>query len=110
MTNLFLGDDAYHGGAFMLSANFGFYTSFKPMDTPQRPPKAQAPFKMGTPDSCAFYLKAGPTANLDKVYLQGANPLFADQPYHDTFDEYWKIRDLAPHMRGVHCAVMTVGG
>src|SRR5579862_9751098 len=26
MTNLFLGsDDAYHGGAFMLSANFGFY-------------------------------------------------------------------------------------
>ncbi len=26
MTNLFEGDDAYHGGAFMLSANFGFYT------------------------------------------------------------------------------------
>ena len=25
MTDLFLGDDAYHGGAFMLSANFGFY-------------------------------------------------------------------------------------
>jgi len=24
MTDLFLGDDAYHGGAFMLSANFGF--------------------------------------------------------------------------------------
>ncbi len=25
MTDLFLGDDGYHGGAFMLSANFGFY-------------------------------------------------------------------------------------
>ena len=27
MTNLFMGDDAYHGGAFMLAANFGFYSS-----------------------------------------------------------------------------------
>jgi len=25
MTDLFLGDDSYHGGAFMLSAGFGFY-------------------------------------------------------------------------------------
>src|ERR1700745_1914817 len=30
MTDLFMGDDAYHGGAFMLSANFGFYSVFKP--------------------------------------------------------------------------------
>ena len=30
MTDLFMGDDAYHGGAFMLAANFGFYTFFKP--------------------------------------------------------------------------------
>src|SRR5580698_3497648 len=27
MTDLFKGDDAYHGGAFMLNANFGFYSS-----------------------------------------------------------------------------------
>ena len=32
MTNLFLGDDAYHGGAFMLSANFGFYAFFPPAE------------------------------------------------------------------------------
>jgi len=30
MTDLFMGDDAYHGGAFMLAANFGFYSFFKP--------------------------------------------------------------------------------
>ena len=28
MTDLFKGDDAYHGGAFMLAANYGFYSSF----------------------------------------------------------------------------------
>ncbi len=30
MTDLFMGDDGYHGGAFMLSANFGFYVFFRP--------------------------------------------------------------------------------
>ena len=35
MTNLFMGDDAYHGGAFMLNANFGFYVSFKPQENPR---------------------------------------------------------------------------
>jgi uncharacterized protein len=110
MTNLFLGDDSYHGGAFMLAANFGFYTFFKQIDTPAKPPKVEVPFEMGTPDGYEFYLKAGPTANLDRVYLKGNNSLFADQLYHDTFDEYWKVRDLSPHMHNVHCAVMTVGG
>ena len=34
MTDLFKGDDAYHGGAFMMAANFGFYTFFKPFAEP----------------------------------------------------------------------------
>ncbi len=110
MTNLFMGDDAYHGGAFMLAANFGFYTSFKPIAEPGKPPKVRVPFDMGTPDGYAFYLKAGPTSNLDKVYLKSENPLFADQLYHDTFDSYWQPRDLSQHMHNIHCAVMTVGG
>src|SRR5713226_9617752 len=38
MANLFMSDDAYHGGAFMLAANFGFYTFFKPFAEPA-PPK-----------------------------------------------------------------------
>jgi predicted acyl esterase len=34
MTDLFMGDVGYHGGAFMLSANFGFYSSFHPQKSP----------------------------------------------------------------------------
>ena len=37
MTDLFLGDDAYHGGAFMLAANFGFYAFFHPQESRRRP-------------------------------------------------------------------------
>ncbi len=110
MTDLFRGDDAYHGGAFMLDANFGFYTFFKPFSEPAPPPKVSVPFEMGTPDAYAFYLNAGSTSNLDKVYLKGSNPLFSDQLNHDTYDDYWKARDLSRHLNNIHCAVMTVGG
>lgn len=109
MTNLFMGDDAYHGGAFMLDANFGFYAFFKPQENPQLPPKVRTAFDFGTTSAYDFYLNAGPIANLDK-YLGANSWLFDDQMHHDTYDDYWKARNLAPHMKNIHCAVMTVGG
>src|SRR5579863_6988284 len=109
MTDLFMGDDAYHGGAFMLNANFGFYVSFKPQENPQLPPKTPVPFDYGTKDGYEFYLNAGPTGNLSK-YLGGTSALFDDQLHHNTYDDYWKARNLAPHMKNIHCAVLTVGG
>lgn len=109
MTDLFMGDDAYHGGAFMLAANFGFYSFFKPQHNPQLPPKGRVPFDWGTTDSYEFYLDAGPLSNLKK-YLTGNTELWDDQVQHDTYDAYWKARNLAPHMKHIHCAVLTVGG
>jgi putative CocE/NonD family hydrolase len=109
MTNLFFNDDGYHGGAFMLSANYGFYVFFKPEKNPTLPEKGHTPFDFGTPDSYKFYLHAGPTENLDRAF-HGSNFLFHDQLVHTTYDEYWKKRDLSLHMKNVHAAVMTVGG
>jgi hypothetical protein len=111
MTDLFVGDDdSYHGGAFMLSATFGFYGPFfHPQDGPQTP-KPTIPFDYGTPDSYKFFLQAGNIANLDKLYLKGSNWLFNDQAKHNTYDSYWQARDLSRHMKNVHCAVLVVGG
>lgn len=110
MTDLFMGDDGYHGGAFMLAANFGFYGPFfHPQAEPQTP-KPAIPFDFGTHDSYEFYLKAGNIANLDKLYLKGSNWLFSDQARHDTYDAYWHERDLSRHMKNVKCAVLVVGG
>ena len=109
MTDLFMGDDAYHGGAFMLAANFGFYAFFKPQHNPELPPRNFGSFDWGTKDAYEFYLHAGPLSNLKK-YLTGGTELWDDQVQHDTYDAYWKARDLAPHMKNIHCAVLTVGG
>jgi putative CocE/NonD family hydrolase len=109
MTDLFLGDDSYHGGAFMLSANFGFYAFFGPQKNPVSSEPSPS-FNFGTPDHYRFYLDAGNIANLDLNYLKGSNWLFNDQFKHNTYDSYWKTRDLSQHMKNVHCAVLVVGG
>jgi hypothetical protein len=108
MTNLFFNDDGYHGGAFMLSANYGFYVDFPPQKNPMLPTPSM-PYDFGTPDSYQFYLDAGATENLDKKF-DGTNFLFHDQLVHTTYDDYWKKRDLSLHMKNIHAAVMTVGG
>ena len=109
MTDLFKGDDAYHGGAFMLSANFGFYDYFRYFPKPSLPmPRAESNF--GTPDGYDFYLRAGATENLKGSFPHGENALFDDQLQHDTYDAYWKSRELSQHMKNVKCAVLVVGG
>ena len=109
MVDLYHDDDAYHGGAFMLAGNFGFYTFFKPQKNPTQE-QGGTGIKYGTSNGYEFFLNAGNLDDLDRKYLKGSNPLWNDQLTHSTFDGYWKQRDLAPRMKNVHCAVLTVGG
>ena len=109
MTDLFKGDDAYHGGAFMLAANFGFYAFFRPQANPQLPQKVRVPFEYGTQDGYEFFLNAGTLENMGKL-LGGQEALWLDQVHHDTYDDYWKSRNLSAHTKNIHCAVLTVGG
>ena len=110
MTDLFKGDDAYHGGAFMLAANMGFYVFFYPQQNPMLPDKGER-FDFGTKDGYDFYLKMGSLANSDSLYFNNKpNWLWDDQFKHDTYDDYWKARNLEPHLKNIHCAVLTVGG
>jgi uncharacterized protein len=110
VTDLYMGDDAYHNGAFMLEANFGFYTFFKPRAGLEYPPKEWENFDYGTNDGYDFYLAMGPLSNAKKLYLKDTNFYWDDQVRHPNYDEFWKSRNISAHMKNVHCAVMTVGG
>jgi putative CocE/NonD family hydrolase len=116
MTDLFFNDDGYHGGAFMLGANYGFYRTFRPQKNPLIPASRNGsghpPTPNEDPNTYATLLGAGPTSNLDKgaEYLNGSNWLFHDQVMHTTYDDYWQKRDISRHMKGVHAATMEVGG
>lgn len=112
IADLYMGDDSYHGGAFMLAANFGFYASFKPQRTPVLPPKRWPEFEWGTPDGYEFFLQF---TNLDDMAARlaadgGPNPYFDVQIEHERYDGFWKPRALTPHLKNIRAAVLTVGG
>ena len=67
------------------------------------------PFDFGTPDGYEFFLKAGTLQNLSNLLVH-QQALWIDQVHHDTYDDYWKARNLAAHLKNIHCAVLTVGG
>jgi len=110
MMDLFLGDDSYHNGAFMLAANFGFYVFFKVRDDPAPPRKGEEQFQFGTSDGYDFYLGMGALANGDEKYLHRKNHYWTDQMEHASYDEWWKDRAVARHIHKITPAMLTVGG
>jgi len=109
MADEFLGDDCYHGGAFMLAANFGFYTGFKSQNQPSRPPRSAVEFDYGTEDAYEFFLKLGPISNAAPL-LDRKDSYWNDILAHPTYDAFWQQRAIWQHAKNIHCAVLTVGG
>jgi putative CocE/NonD family hydrolase len=105
----FIGDDFRHNGALYLTHAFNFLAGF---DRPYPEPGGFQPgvFDAGTQDGYRFFLEAGPLANLTEKYFKGVVPYWSEVLEHDTYDEYWKVRNLLPHLKNIRSAVMTVGG
>ena len=110
VTDLYMNDDAYHNGAFMLAANFDFYAYFKPQPKPAPPARYPNPVDFGTEDGYQFFLNMGPLVRADRLYFKRRNFLWNDQVYHTNYDDYWKARSIPSHLHNIHCAVLTVGG
>ncbi len=109
IVDLFMGDDAYHGGAFMLSANHSFYAEgFAPQHNPTME-RDRSGFEFPTQDMYQYYLGMGTQAALDTP-KGGTNPLFHDQVANTSYNAYWQARNLEPHLHGVKAAVLAVGG
>jgi len=110
VTDLYMGDDSYHGGAFMLAANFGFYASFTEQQNPTPLPKTRGEFDYGTADAYDFFLQHLTMQNILGTLTENQRKLLAPTIDHDTYDEFWKIRAIAPHLKNIKAAVLTVGG
>ncbi len=105
----FMGDDINHNGAFFLTQTFGFFYWFA--QRPQDPLHQESPrYHFPTPDGYDFFLRMGSLANADKLYFKGASPAWNEFLAHPTYDAWWQARNLRPHLKNIHCAVMTVGG
>jgi len=111
MTDLWMGDDLFHNGAFMLGANFDFYQGFG--RTPRNPnlgpdPRYDRPNNGG--DAYKFFLEMGPIGPGSRKSLPVETaPLWDIVMHHPSYDDYWQARDISRHTKKMP-AMLEVGG
>jgi putative CocE/NonD family hydrolase len=109
ISDWFVGDDFHHNGAVYLAHAYNFFRGFgrpRPEPTSTAPPLE--PEK--NPDGYNFFLDAGPLVNINERYFKNQIAFWTAITKHPNYDEFWKARDLRPHLKEIRPAVMTVGG
>jgi len=105
----FIGDDFHHNGAFFLPHAFNFLAVFGRPRTGLTT-RWEHRFDHGTPDGYKFFLELGPLENANRRYFHNEISFWNEVMQHGVYDEFWKARNLRPHLKNIKPAVMTVGG
>ncbi len=114
VSDWFHGDDINHNGALFLAQNYAFFAYFgQQRPTPTGTNDYVKPFPWGTPDGYKFFMEMGGLGKSGDLFWQkdGFRSKFWDQMLlHPNYDQFWKERNILPHLKNIHAAVMTVGG
>lgn len=102
-TDMFLGDDFHHNGAFRLSYGFEYATR---METGRE----QARFSFDSLDTYDWYLRLGALSNVNSKYLQGKIPTWNDFVDHPNYDRFWQEQAMAGYLKSVKVPMLIVAG
>jgi putative CocE/NonD family hydrolase len=102
-------DDFHHHGAFFLPHFFNFMWSFGKPRTGLTT-EGRKGGNHGTPDGYQFFLDLGGLSNVDPKWYHDEIPYWKVFAAHPNYDDYWRARNLLPHLHKTAPAVMTVGG
>jgi uncharacterized protein len=111
VTDEFIGDDANHNGAFFLMDNFGFMSFFDRERTGPVKNYTKALFNVQYKDAYQFFLKIGSVKNTNgEKYYNGKSRIWNEYLQHDTYDSYWKSRNIRQHLKNITTPTLVVGG
>lgn len=111
VTDEFIGDDANHNGAFYLLDNFSFMNFFDmkragPVEDYEKPV-----FNSNTKDVYRYFLKMGTIKHTNSAnYYNNQSVIWNEYLQHDTYDAYWKARNIRPHLKNITIPTLVVGG
>lgn len=106
----FIGDDFHHNGAFNLPLAFSFFSTFGIEQDSLYKSWPKRSFEFNTEDGYKFYLDMGPLKNANNKYLKNEIPFWNDLMNNGTYNDFWKSRNIRPHLKNINPAVMVVGG
>jgi putative CocE/NonD family hydrolase len=102
-------DDFLHHGAFFLAHAYRWLINNaqeRTGPTTERPPAESLP----SIDGYHLFLEAGTIEEINKRLLKGRVAFWTDMMSHPNRDEFWKKREILPHLKNVAPAVMVVTG
>lgn len=102
MTDVWLGDDFFHNGAFRLSADYEFVKSMESS-------KTGFEVVLDKPDAYDWYL-ARPTLSKLTEELGGKLPTWNNFVAHPNYDEFWQQRAAQRYLRAAPVPTLVVGG
>ena len=111
VTDEFIGDDANHNGAFFLLDNFSFMNNFD-MERNGPVKEYEKPlFNIVGKDVYQYYLNLGPIKNTNsEAYYNNKSRIWNEYIQHDTYDAYWKSRNIRPYLKNIKIPTLVVGG
>jgi uncharacterized protein len=111
VTDEFVGDDANHNGAFFLLDNFSFMNYFGAGRKGPVKDYGGTVFNFNPKDVYQFFLKLGPVKNTQsKKYYNHKSYIWDEYLQHDTYDDYWKARNIRQHLKNINIPALVVGG
>lgn len=103
-------DDAFHNGAFMLVANFGFYPGFTNRQDGKPTQGHGSRLNYGTHDGYEFYLNMGSVKNSNDKYYKDTIRLWNEMLDHPNYDQHWKDRNVLYHLHDIKTPTLVTGG
>jgi hypothetical protein len=103
-TDMFLGDDFHHNGAFRLS--YGFEYSY--MVENEKESNSSFPFTQY--DLYNWYLNLGSLKNVNEKYYKDKLPSWNDFAKHPDYDIFWRNQSMLTTMKYPQIPILHVGG
>ncbi len=102
-------DDFLHNGAFFLAHAYRWLNNNaheRTGPTTERP----TPEVLPSIDGYQLFLDANTIEEINRRHLKGKVPFWSEMMAHPNRDEFWKKREILPHLKKVAPAVMVVTG
>jgi putative CocE/NonD family hydrolase len=103
-TDMFLGDDFHHNGAFRLS--YGFEYSY----LVENEKESNSDFPFPEFDLYDWYLNLGSSKNVNDKYYKNRIPAWNDFVRHPNYDSYWQKQSMLSQIQYPQIPILHVGG
>ena len=109
-SDMFIGDDWHHNGAFRLMYAF-YWLSFNASSVDVEAGEEPEPFDYGTPWGYRFFLEGGSAASVAATHFGSGIPAWQRFIDHPNYDDYWKQKNALRYLDQVDSLpVLNVAG